>query len=75
MINLKQIEKSSSISGIGYSEEKEVLKIRFKRKGIEYLYHKVPKKEYEDLSKAESIGKHFHEHIKGIYVATRVHQS
>ena len=75
MINLKPIEKSSLISGIGYSEEDETLNIRFKRKGSEYLYHNVPKEEYEDMLKSESIGKYFHQHIKGIYVATRVHQA
>lgn len=35
--------------------------------GVKYKYEGVPKDEYHKLTKAESAGRHFGEHIRGKY--------
>ena len=72
---VKPVGNSSQISGVGYSNEHQVLRIRFKKKGTEYDYAGVPKNEYEDLLQAKSIGKYFHKYIRGAYEFQRVHQA
>ena len=75
MINLKPVEGSSQIIGVGYSEENQVLRIRFKKGEAEYDYADVPRSEHDALLNSKSIGKHFHQHIKGAYEYQRVHQA
>ncbi|MBW2596740.1 MAG: KTSC domain-containing protein [Deltaproteobacteria bacterium] len=73
MIVLKPTE-SSMISHVGYDEGKELLRIRFSR-GAEYEYREVPKAAHDALMKAKSIGKYFHQNVKGSYDASRVQQT
>lgn len=74
MIEVKPVEKSSLISGIGYSEEERILKIRFKKKGAEYVYPDFPPEEFAKFEKAASLGKHFHNKIRKYYRGTCVLQ-
>jgi hypothetical protein len=68
----KQVE-SSQIAEVGYDADTQVLGIRFKptkkqaEVGIaftEYHYACITGPEYRALIEAESIGKHFGEHVK-----------
>ena len=58
--------KSSNISSIGYDEESKTLTIEFHHGGL-YEYKDVPKKSYEGLISANSVGVEFHKEIKGSY--------
>lgn len=57
---------SSSISHIAYNPDTETLHVRFQR-GREYAYPGVPAHEHEALMNAESIGRHFMQHIRPNY--------
>ncbi len=58
----KKVE-SSNIKSIGYDETDELLEVEFNNGGI-YQYKNVPKKLYDEIIGAESVGKHFHANIK-----------
>ena len=58
---------SSQIAAIGYNVETATLTIQFKRKGSVYEYSEVPEIIYANMLNADSVGKYFHEHIKGHY--------
>lgn len=55
--------ESSNISHVGYHPETQGLSIRFKA-GTQYIYFGVSPEKHKALMEAESIGKHFHKHIK-----------
>lgn len=55
---------SSTIRKVGWEAKK--LTILF-RSGEVYVFDDVPQAEYESLLKAESVGQHFHQHIRGKY--------
>lgn len=57
------IENSSNIVSISYTDI-EALVVQFKNGG-QYLYKKVPKKTYETMAKAESVGKYLKASIMG----------
>lgn len=56
--------KSSNIHAIGW--EAGALTVHFKN-GTSYRYEGVPAEEHAKLMAAESVGRHFNEHIKGKY--------
>ena len=58
--------KSSNITGINYNEKSKTLTVVFKN-GTKYFYFDVPWSIYEELMGADSIGKFFHSHIKGVF--------
>lgn len=55
--------KSSNIASIGYDQPTRTMTIEFTTGQI-YSYHPVMEQAYNDLLKAESIGKHFFAHFK-----------
>ena len=57
---------SSNISSIGYSPETQTLEIEFKGGGV-YTYHDVDQAKADALMNAESVGKHFHAHIRNAH--------
>lgn len=59
---------SSQIAKVGYNVETATLTIQFKRKGSVYEYSEVPEIIYANMLNASSVGKYFHEHVKGKYV-------
>ena len=67
MTDLRTITGSSQITGIGYDEAEKVLTVRFKKGGAMYRYYGVPESEHRGLIKAESVGKFFHRHVRGVY--------
>lgn len=58
--------KSSTITHVGYEPATQELRIRFTHGG-EYVYPGVPQEEHAALMGSESIGKHFHAHIRSKY--------
>lgn len=62
---------SSNVAEIGYDEASSTLEVAFKNSGI-YQYFDVPKKEYESLLGASSIGQYLNQNIKGKYRYARV---
>lgn len=57
---------SSLISRIAYDEEARTLRILF-RSGSAYVYHDVPRHEFEALKSAPSAGRYYNGFIKGCY--------
>ena len=55
--------KSSNIKAIDYDPTTKTLTIEFNSGGL-YEYHDVTEAEHNTLLKADSIGSHFHQHIK-----------
>lgn len=62
--------KSSNIDEFGYDKEKNTLAIRFKGGGL-YHYEGVTQDEFDEFSKAESHGKHFHGVLKSKYTGKK----
>ena len=63
MITIKP-NRSDMISEASYDEAEQCLYITF-NKGGQYKYSDFPKNKFDELVNAESMGKHFHAHIKG----------
>jgi len=63
--------ESKAISEIGYDEEDSALGVRFLSGGLHY-YDGVPPSVWEQMQKAESLGKFFHSHIRGKYPARKI---
>lgn len=61
-IELEPVE-SSNIEGVGYDPATKTLRIQF-RGGCTYDYANVPAEKHKALIDAESVGKHFHQHIR-----------
>ena len=57
---------SSQITSVGYDPDQQHLEIKFKRGGL-YRYRKVPAQAHADLMAADSVGSHFHRHIRNQY--------
>ena len=62
MITIKST-RSDMISEASYDEAEQCLYITF-QKGAQYKYSDFPKHKFDALINAESMGKHFHAHIK-----------
>lgn len=60
----RQPVKSSQIASVGYDPEKQVLEIEFRHGGNIYHYANVPPEKHAALMASDSIGKHFHAHIR-----------
>jgi hypothetical protein len=71
---INPITRSTQISGIGYDPDDRKLRIKFKKKGTEYDYFDVPQEVYIALLKADSVGKHFHQNIRNVYVCRKIPQ-
>lgn len=54
--------KSSNVVSVGYCPERRCVDVEFKS-GV-YRYHDCDQKLFDDLMKAESVGKFVHSHLK-----------
>lgn len=61
-IEMKSVS-SSNLVAVGYDEEEKLLHVQFKNGNV-YEYRGVPKKTYQNLMGAESLGSYFHQNIK-----------
>ncbi|MDY0909742.1 KTSC domain-containing protein [Microbacterium sp. CFBP9034] len=57
---------SRAVSSVGYDSDMAVLELVF-TSGEVYRYYAVPPSVHRGLLEAESIGRYFGEHIRGIY--------
>ena len=62
---------SSNLQAIGYDESYGVLAIEF-RAGTIYLFGAVPRRIFEELRIAPSLGRFFVRNIRGRYVSRRI---
>jgi YD repeat-containing protein len=60
------ITRSGMITQLAYDESSKRLTLTF-AKGGTYHYSDVPKSQFEAMLNSESVGKHYHAHIKGKY--------
>lgn len=58
--------ESSNIAAVGYDPETQVLDIEFNN-GARYSYDDVPKRVYDELLNAPSIGRYFSSNVKTQY--------
>lgn len=64
------VDRSSTIEAIEYAPATQLLKVKFKSGGT-YHFEAVPPAEHQKLMTAQSIGKHFHRHIKGAFKSVK----
>lgn len=69
-MNREHVE-SSNIESVGYDVESRELEVEFKT-GAVYSYSDVPPEVAEGLLNAESVGRYFAAHVKGVYAYERV---
>jgi len=55
--------ESSAISHVGYQDQRRLLYVTYRGSGGSYVYVGVPRREYDDLLKADS---------KGLFINTRI---
>lgn len=67
---LKPVD-SSSVDSVGHSIFDNVLVVEFENGKYLYAYYDVPRSEYRNMLKSDSIGKYFNENIKGTYKAEK----
>ena len=63
--------KSSTISHVGHDPQTNELRVRFHHGG-EYTFAGVSADEHKALMGADSIGKHFHAHIRSKYSGVKI---
>jgi KTSC domain len=63
--------ESTSLASMGFAKEARVLEIEF-RSGAIYRYFDVPQNVFEELKRAQSIGRYFAQSIRGKYEFQRV---
>jgi len=68
------ITDSSQITEIAYDPSEQILVITFKKKGTKYAYTNVPAHIHDELIKAESKGKYFHQNIRGKFEYGRIYE-
>ncbi|MGH7744966.1 MAG: KTSC domain-containing protein [Candidatus Dormibacteria bacterium] len=63
--------RSSHIAAIGHDQANQTLYVRFKD-GATFAYSGVDPSQFDALRQAESVGSHFHRHIKGVHATKKV---
>lgn len=71
MMERTQVDNSSTIAAVGYDPQTGMLEVTFKSGGT-YRYADVPAAAHAALMQADSIGKHFHAHIRGKFDHARL---
>lgn len=66
----RQAVQSSTIKSVGYDEADKVLEVEFHSGGV-YTYANVEPKAHAALMGAPSVGKHFHQNIRGAHPSQR----
>ena len=67
----KEITNSSNIGKIRYDADKQLLEITFLTKKV-FQYEAVPKRIWDNMLKAESVGKFFHKEVKDKFRAKQI---
>lgn len=71
---MKLFPTSSNVQGVEYDEPTKRLTMHF-RNGGTYYHHGVSLDHYRDLVAAESVGKHYHQHIRGHFETTKIEKA
>lgn len=69
-MDLRPVE-SSNIRAVGYDPAERAMEVQFKG-GNHYRYKDVPPESHAALIGAESVGKHFHAHVRGKFSHEKV---
>jgi hypothetical protein len=71
--------ESSAISNVNYQDQRRLLYVTYKSQGRDsggsYVYVGVPRRDYDDLLKAESKGAFINERIKPKYKCQRLREA
>lgn len=70
-ISMHKTDKSGQIESIGHDLATNTLAVTFRHGGT-YHYHGVNAGQFDELKKAESVGKHLHAHIKSAHKFTKL---
>jgi hypothetical protein len=70
MVDMQYVD-SSNIEAIGHDEKAQELHVRF-LSGDSYVYHGVPREEFDNLMAAPSKGSYLNRMIKGRYGYTKM---
>lgn len=70
-MEMKSVKKSSNVESVGYDEATKTLGVKFKSGGL-YHHADVPKSVYDGLVGADSVGSHYHAHVKGKFKHSKV---
>lgn len=70
-MEFQKIEGSSTIAAVGYDKELRELIVKFHSGGI-YAFEAVPEQEHEALIQAASVGRQFHQSIRGFYTSRKI---
>lgn len=73
-MKLTSFPKSSNVDGAHYDAASRTLTVKYKSGGS-YTYADVPAHHWNELQKAESVGKYLHAHIKSAYKGSKVERS
>ena len=63
--------KSSNIDSVGYDQKTMALTVKFKS-GSTHQYDDVSPEKHAELMKAESVGSHFHKHIRNAHKSSKM---
>ena len=63
--------KSSNIDSVGFCQDSNTMAVRFKSGGT-YHYQDVNEEVYTGMVNAKSVGKHYHNKIRGSYKGEKV---
>lgn len=67
----RQPVDSSNLKSVGYDPKSKTMHVEF-HSGRVYEYSGVPESEHAALIKADSVGKHFHAHIRPKFEGKRL---
>jgi hypothetical protein len=56
--------RSSNLEAVGYDPATREMRVRFKKGGQTYVFENIDPKEHDALVGADSVGAHFHNHIR-----------
>ena len=63
--------ESRIVATVGYDDPSSTMELEFVDGGV-YRYFVVPRSVFDDLLAADSIGRFFHEYIRGVYPFERI---
>lgn len=70
-VKLQPIAGSSNIAATSHDPRTKAMQIKY-HNGSLWQYDGVPASEHNELRSAESVGSHFHKHIKTKYAGVRI---
>ena len=69
-IDLSPVANSSNVAAIGYHAPTRRMAVQFKS-GSTHIYADVKPEDHAAFAGAESVGKHFHAHVRNVFKSTK----